>query len=68
MPTEIKAWVVFCFRKVLIGISIFFNIAVDCKTVDNPPKLIIKVAHMTAYMPLKFTEISWQPFVISINP
>ena len=41
---------------------------IDCKIVDNPPKLIINVQETTLQIPEIDEEISTHPFVISISP
>ena len=62
------AWVNFCKINNLIGIFIFDRIAADCKIVDNPPKLITKVAAKRHGIPFNESAILPQPLVISISP
>ena len=49
-----SACVVFCNINNLIGICKRDSMANDCKIVDNPPKLITKVAPTIAHKPERF--------------
>ena len=60
--------IIFCSAKRWTGILIFDVIAIDCKSVEIPPKLITKdVAKMAKYLFDK-SESDRDPFVISITP
>ena len=62
------AWVNFCNKNNHSGIFSLFSIVIDCNAVESPPKLITNVDARVQYNPLSVSDISWHPFVISINP
>lgn len=62
------ACVNFCKIYNFVGKFNFFVIAFVCIKVDMPPKLIINVEVTIERKSGKATEISMQPFVISIKP
>ena len=62
------ACVNFCKTNSLTGICNLSSMVRDCKIVEIPPKLIIKVERIVAQKGEKVDEISKQPRVISIKP